>query len=237
MSLGQYHSLQSKCGLNIPVIYEDNHLLVVNKPAGLLVQGDITGDMNLLSICKKYLKNKYNKPGNVYLGLIHRIDRPVSGTVVLARTSKAAARLSAQIRERRVEKRYLAIVQGVVPEAGEWIDSISRKGSQAYLDSNKGKSAKLNFKKLSCVDNSSIVEIRLITGRHHQIRVQFSSRGFPIVGDFRYGCKLPFENRSIALHSMSFRCEHPTIKDERTFSSYPNETWPAQYIKQLQGYT
>ncbi len=211
-------------GDTIKVLYEDNHLLVLNKPSGLLVQADATGDPDLLSLGKAYIKKKYNKPGNVFLGLIHRIDRPVSGIVVLARTSKAASRLSEQIREREVEKIYLALAQGCIPVEGAWADHIGRKGPHALIDP-KGKPACLNYTRLSCKNNISKVRITLETGRHHQIRVQFAHRGFPLLGDFRYGSKVFFPERSIALHAASFRCTHPTQKNDLFFSCEPNVTW------------
>ncbi|WP_161629929.1 RluA family pseudouridine synthase [Desulfogranum mediterraneum] len=211
----------------IPVLYQDNHLLVVNKPRGMLVQGDRTGDRDLLTICKQYIKERYRKPGKVFLGLVHRLDRPVSGVIVLARTSKAAARLSAQIRERRVTKNYLALVAGVVPEQGDWRDRMSRRGPQAVMDP-AGKEARLHFQREAAGAQTSLVRITLITGRHHQIRLQFADRGFPLLGDFRYGGSRSFTPGGIALHAASFSCLHPTSKEELTFTFPPDEIWQEQ---------
>lgn len=208
----------------LSIIYEDNHLLVVNKPSGLLVQGDKTGDTDLLTIAKQYLKEKYSKPGNVYLGLVHRLDRPVSGIVVLARTSKAAARLSAQIRERRVKKTYIALAEGCIPERGEWLDSIGRRNATAYI-ADDGKSGKLKFERLECEQTISLAAIDLITGLHHQIRVQFASRGFPLLGDLRYGAQTTFPDKAIALHAKSFECTHPTRGEPVFFTAEPDRRW------------
>ncbi len=216
---------QIKSPATIPVLYEDNHLLVVNKPAGMLIQEDRTGDLDLLRVCKQYLKEKYNKPGNVFLGLVHRLDRPVSGTVVFARTSKAAARLSEQIRNHKVEKVYLALVEGKVKREGEWTDYISRHKQHAVIDKERGKKASLFFKRRAYENNLSLVEIRLITGRHHQIRVQFASRGYPVAGDIRYGSQQSFIKRNIALHAKTYTCDHPTKREKMTFTCLP-EDWP-----------
>lgn len=210
--------------VNLSIIYEDNHLLVVNKPSGLLVQGDRTCDMDLLTTAKQYLKEKYSKPGNVFLGLVHRLDRPVSGVVVLARTSKAAARLSAQIRERKVEKKYIALAEGCIPEKGEWQDRIGRRKTTAYIDES-GKRGALEFNRVGCEQNISLAGINLITGLHHQIRVQFASRGFPLLGDLRYGAHIRFPDKAIALHAKSFACTHPTRGEPMLFTAEPDKRW------------
>lgn len=206
------------------IIYEDNHLLVANKPAGMLVQGDITGDESLLEITKKYIKEKYNKPGNVFLGLVHRLDRPASGVIVLARTSKAASRLSKQFREKTIEKYYVALVEGKIPKSGILKDKISRNGANSKINNN-GKQAELKYKLLKYKNNVSKVEIKLITGRHHQIRVQFAERGNPILGDFRYGSKIKFGKKALALHSYSLSLAHPTTKENMTFEFEPDDYW------------
>ncbi len=206
----------------ITVLYEDNHLFVVNKPAGLLTQKDHTGAPDLLTICKQFLKEKYSKPGNVFLGLVHRLDRPVSGAVVLAKTSKAAARLSEQIKNREIEKKYIALVEGEVPTSGWWRDGISRKKSWAFID-HQGKDAQLLFERKDLRHGISMVEITLLTGRHHQIRIQFASRGFPIVGDMRYGGKQQFVSGSIALHSCHLAFLHPTRKKTLAFTCEPDD--------------
>lgn len=210
----------------LEVIYCDNHILILNKPAGILIQRDKTGDSSLLEYAKAYIKEKYNKPGNVYLGLVHRIDRPVSGVVVFARTSKAASRLSNQFKERTTEKIYMAIVEGEAPLEGDWLDSIARRGVTSYIaEDGEGSQADLHFSRLSYKDGFSLVRIRLGTGRHHQIRIQFASRGYPVVGDFRYGSSIKFGDRAIALHSRSLSIIHPTTKEEMTFTARPATIW------------
>ncbi|PID71851.1 MAG: RNA pseudouridine synthase [Desulfobulbus propionicus] len=226
--------IKSKTGRIIPVLYEDNHLLVVNKPAGLLVQADKTGDEDLLSLSKTYLKTKYEKPGNVFLGLVHRLDRPVSGVVLLARTSKAAGRLSQQIREYRVKKTYLALVQGIVPIQKKWQDNLDRKGATSFVNK-EGKQAILSFKRVGKGRNISLVEIELITGRHHQIRVQFSSRGYPLLGDYRYAeHPVPFGDKQLGLHAVSVSCTHPTTREHLTFECAPDRHWK-KYLKKRAG--
>lgn len=210
----------------LEVIYCDNHILVLNKPAGILIQRDKTGDPSLLEYAKAYIKDKYNKPGNVYLGLVHRLDRPVSGVVVFARTSKAASRLSNQFKERTTEKIYTAIVEGETPAEGDWLDSIARRGvTSSIAKDGEGSRADLHFTRLSYKEGFSLVRIRLGTGRHHQIRIQFASRAYPIVGDFRYGSSLKFGERAIALHSSSLKIIHPTTKEELTFRANPARIW------------
>jgi len=208
------------------IIFIDNHLLVINKPAGRLVQKDSTGDPSLLEDAKKYLKEKFARPGNVYLGLVHRIDRPVSGVVLFARTSKAASRLSEQFRSGLPHKIYLAIAEGEVPEEGSWTDYISREGVTSRLtQKGEGKEARLSFRRLKYNNGLSLVEIYLETGRHHQIRLQFSSRGYPLLGDFRYGSKIKFGNKAIALHARSLTVIHPTLKEETEFTAEPESFW------------
>ncbi len=206
------------------IIYEDNHLLVINKPAGILVQGDITGDESLLETAKKYIKVKYNKPGNVFLGLVHRLDRPTSGIIVFAKTSKSASRLSKQFKEKTIEKYYVALVEGKIPKSGVLKDKISRNGATSKISST-GKQAELKYKLLEYKNNISKVEIELITGRHHQIRVQFAKRNNFILGDFRYGSKIKFGNKALALHSFSLSLIHPTTKEKMTFEFEPEDYW------------
>lgn len=212
-------------GRIIPVLYEDNHLLVVHKPAGLLVQQDKTGDWDLLRACKRYLKERYLKPGNVFLGLIHRLDRPVSGVVVLARTSKAAARISDQIRGRLVEKEYIALVSGKVEKSGTLIDHIVRGRFGSHI-APQGKRAELRYICRGSSSGASLVHIQLVTGRHHQIRVQFAHRGHPLLGDYRYAQRpRPFGREQIALHGLSYACRHPTKGEWMTFSCLPDSAW------------
>ncbi len=198
----------------------------MNKPPGMLVQGDITGDASLLDWCKAYLKEKFNKEGKVYLGLVHRLDRPVSGVVVFARTSKAAARLSEQFRQKNVEKVYLALAEGRVPHEGELVDQIVRDGATSRIAA-EGQKADLAFRRLKYDNGISLVEVRPGTGRHHQIRLQFASRGYPLLGDFRYGSKIRFGNKAIALHAASIAIIHPTLKEKMVFRADRPSFWDA----------
>lgn len=208
------------------IIYEDNHLLVVNKPAGQLVQGDQTGRFTLLEEAKAWLKEKYHKPGNVFLGLVHRLDRPTSGVVVLARTTKAASRLSAEIRTRRPRKIYWALVAGEVPLKGQFVDCLERQEfSSRVVATPAGKEARLTYRRLSFTNGVSLVEINLETGRHHQIRVQFSHRGYPVLGDRRYGSIQTFGNDAIALHARKMVIRHPTLGEEMHFVAEPSTGW------------
>lgn len=220
-------------GLNvINIIYEDNHLLVVEKPINIPVQEDSSQDKDLLSILKKYLKDKYQKPGNVYLGLVHRLDRPVGGIMVFAKTSKAASRLSEQIRNNKMKKQYLAIVDAEIKDKeGRMIDRLLKdeKTNTVKIDS-KGKEAILEYKVLDCKDKKTLVQINLITGRSHQIRVQFASRGYPLYGDQRYN-KNAVSNEQIALLAYNLEFEHPVTKKIMQFSIKPKETYPWDIFK------
>lgn len=195
------------------IIYEDNHLLVVEKPQNVLVQADNTNDLDLLASLKKYIKEKYNKPGEVYLGLVHRLDRPVGGVMVFARTSKAASRLSNMIRIKEFEKTYLAVVEGKVPDEGVFEDYLLKieNENRTIVDKN-GKNSKLSYKLLSYKDGLSLVRIKLDTGRSHQIRVQFSSRGYALWGDQKYNSKAKVGNQ-IALWAYEIKFKHP-VRDE-----------------------
>ncbi|MBU2547726.1 MAG: RNA pseudouridine synthase [Proteobacteria bacterium] len=197
------------------VLYEDNHILAVHKPAGLLVQGDASGRPNLLDLAKAYLKSKYNKPGRVFLGLVHRLDRQVGGVVVLARTSKAAARLSAQFRENRVQKVYWARVGGrPEPPAGECETYLIRQGSRnvpARPEEPGARAASLSYRTLAAGLETSLVEIELHTGRRHQIRAQLAALGHPILGDRKYGSTVPPLRDAIALSARRLTFEHPTL--------------------------
>lgn len=216
----------------IKIIYEDNHLLVVEKPVNILSQGDDTGDPDLLTLLKQDIKQRYNKPGNVYLGLVHRLDRPVGGVMVFAKTSKAASRLSDQIRRREFKKTYLAVVHGV-PEISEGrLEHCLEKDSKTntvYVvpgSSKTGKKAVLDYVTLESVGGLSLVMIDLHTGRPHQIRVQFSASGYPLYGDRKYG-KLPVKpDQDIALWSARIVCRHPTLKEEMVFKSFPPDEYP-----------
>jgi 23S rRNA pseudouridine1911/1915/1917 synthase len=207
---------------NIRVIYEDNHLLVIDKPANQLSQGDHTGDPDVLSLCKMYLKKKYNKPGNVFLGLVHRLDRPVSGVMVMARTSKAASRLSEQVRQRVFDKLYYAVVEGQTPETGKLVHHLAKNNKTNKTEvHNKAKGftkkAELKFRTLKQINKMSLVEVELITGRPHQIRAQFSREGFPLWGDVKYGGTK--HNETFGLRSVELSIIHPTKKEEMTFKA------------------
>lgn len=207
---------------DIPIIYEDNHLLVIHKPAGLLSQEDHTGRPDALSLCKAYIKKEYNKPGNVFLGLLHRLDKPVSGVMVFAKTSKAASRVSEQIRSRKVRKKYRAVVSGNPPPNGVLEHHLVKDEAKNIVKvedqpTRKSKPAKLSFTKIMDKRLLSLVEINLETGRSHQIRVQFAKIGSPIWGDKRYGKHQ--QSGTIALHAHSFRLHHPTLKEKMTFKA------------------
>lgn len=202
------------------ILYEDNHIIVVEKPFNVLSQADNTGDNDMLSIIKKYIKEKYNKPGNVYLGLVHRLDRPVGGVMVFAKTSKAAGRLSDQIRKNEFNKTYLAVVHGIVKEKNGIFKDYLKKcdnGNTIVTNSEDGKLSVLNYKVLdvNLKKQETLVEIKLETGRHHQIRVQFASRGYPLCGDQRYG---KIDNTQIALFAYKLEFIHPVKREKMSFS-------------------
>ena len=204
----------------INVIYEDNHLLVVEKPINMLVQADDTNDEDLLSKLKLYLKEKYHKPGNVYLGLVHRLDRPVGGIMVFAKTSKAASRLSDQVRTHKIQKIYHAIVYGKVKEKEELKDKLLKDKKNNIVTVNpSGKDSILNYElvKYNKEANLSLVKIYLKTGRRHQIRVQFSSRNHPLFGDQKYN-KQAKVGEQIALFASSLSFYHPITKEQLTFN-------------------
>ena len=203
----------------LDVLYEDNHLIVVVKPANVPSQQDSSNDLDLLSMVKKYIKEKYHKPGNVYIGLIHRLDRPVSGIMVFARTSKAASRLSDQIRKNEFNKKYLAIVNGIIEKDEDTlVDYLKREdnGNTIVTNSIDGKESILKYKVLgkNYEKNETLVEIELKTGRHHQIRVQFASRNHSLCGDQRYG---NMDKTQIALCAYHLEFFHPITKEKLIF--------------------
>jgi 23S rRNA pseudouridine1911/1915/1917 synthase len=198
----------------LEVLYEDNHLLAVVKPVGLATMGVAEGRPSLLAVAKEYVKRRYHKPGNVYLGAMSRLDAPVSGVVLFARTSKAAARLTEQFRTRAVEKVYWAIVAGEPPSAGKCVDWLvkderHRRMHVAQANAPGAQEARLTFRKLANPPKGSLLEIALETGRKHQIRLQLSSRGWPIFGDRKYGIHETFAF-GIALHARRIVVTHPT---------------------------
>lgn len=209
----------------IKILFEDNHLLVVVKPAGVPSQADKTGDDDMLTLLKAYIKDKYNKPGEVYLGLVHRLDRMTSGIMVFARTSKAASRLSKNIREGDFKKRYLAVINGHMKKEDKAVllenylvkDEKNNVSKVCAKDVKNSKLASLEYKVLSnfILNNKeySYVEVKLNTGRHHQIRVQFSNIGYPLYGDVKYGKGINKEGQNLALFAYSLSFFHPT-KDE-----------------------
>ena len=206
---------------NISILYEDNHLLVVNKPANMPVCLDKSNDIDLLSKLKEYLKIKYQKKGNVYLGLVHRLDRPVEGIMVFAKTSKAASRLASQINNNQFQKTYYAVVENNPEKEGTFIDYLYKDeftNTSYVTDESKGKKSVLKYKVIAKKDNLNLVKINLLTGRHHQIRVQFSSRNFPLYGDHKYNKNVNDNDKSnIALIAKQLSFYHPITKELLNF--------------------
>lgn len=201
------------------VVYEDNHIIIVNKQSGEIVQGDKTGDTPLSDIVKQYIKEKYNKPGNVFLGVVHRLDRPVSGLVVFAKTSKALSRLNEMFRTGDVHKTYWAIVKknDIAPEATltDWLTR-NEQQNKSYAHNREvpgAKKAVLSYKVRSMSDNYMLLEVRLMTGRHHQIRCQLAHMGCPIKGDLKYGSPRSNPDGSISLMSRRVEFVHPVSKE------------------------
>ena len=215
--------------IELNVIYEDNHIIVVEKLVNIPSQQDKTGDLDMLTIIKNYLKNKYDKPGNVYLGLVHRLDRPVGGVMVFAKTSKAASRLSEQVRNKELKKEYLVVTDGKWEKDSDVLEDYLWKNEKNNLskvvDENKknAKYAKLEYKVLKYNKDIdlSVLKINLYTGRHHQIRVQLSNIGHSIYGDQRYG-KIG-KNKQIALWAYKLTILHPIKKEKMEFVSIPKK--------------
>ncbi len=211
----------------VNVIYEDNHILVVEKPCNIASQGDETGDKDMLTLCKEYIKDKYNKPGNVYVGLVHRLDRPVGGIMVFAKTSKAASRLSESVRSKDFKKTYLAVVNdnnNTMNDNDSFEDYMVKnealnKSIVCSKDKHGAKLAKLSYEVLKQQENLKLVKISLETGRHHQIRVQFSSRGYPLYGDQKYGNGPKGEQIALWAYKISFK--HPTKDEIMEFECMP----------------
>lgn len=223
----------------IAIIYEDNHLLVVEKPVNVATQADASGDMDLLSILKEDIKSRYDKPGNVYLGLVHRLDRPVGGAMVFAKTSKAASRLSDSIRKREMKKEYLAVVHGSLkPDKGilkDYLYKDQKTNMVTVVPSShkEGKEAILEYEVLESSGKYSLVAVNLVTGRPHQVRVQLANKGNPLYGDQKYGGKLSEVGQQLALWSHRITVSHPTLKEEMTFTSYPAEFHPWKLFKYI----
>lgn len=213
------------------ILYEDNHLIALVKKPGLATMGLPNGETTLLTLTKEYIKRKYNKPGEVYLGVVSRLDVPVSGVVLFARTSKAAARLNEQFREHTVEKIYAALAEGTVfPPQGECVDYLGedrRHRKMLLTDDQSGKECRLRYRKLKQCDRCSLLEIHLETGRKHQIRLQLSRLGFPIRGDIKYGAKMSF-SLGIALHAWRLTFTHPITKERITLTAPIPKEWKAE---------
>jgi 23S rRNA pseudouridine1911/1915/1917 synthase len=221
---------------SLDVLYEDNHLLVVNKPAGLPTQGAAPGEDSLVNRAKDYLKQKYSKPGNAYVGVVSRLDAVVTGVVVLARTSKAAARLSEQFREAEVAKTYWAVVEGTPKTSDgaltDWVVKDERQRKMVVVDRSQGQEARLRFRKLVNLHaGQALLEVKLETGRKHQIRVQLAHQGFPIVGDAKYGARRPF-SPGIALHARRLEIIHPTQRIRLEFSAHLPGSWQSFQINE-----
>jgi len=216
----------------LQVLYEDNHLIAINKPAGYLVQGDITGDKPLSDVVKMYIKDRYNKPGDVFLGTIHRLDRPVSGVLLFARTSKAVTRMNALFRDREIHKTYWAVVaKRPDPLEGHIANYLLKDGKRNYVKiyeklgrrTAKAKLGELDYRLIGEIGNNFLLEVKPLTGRPHQIRAQLADMGCPIIGDVKYGSKNKVEDGSILLHCQTMSFVHPVKKEEVVISVNPPE--------------
>ena len=219
------------------IVFEDNHLLIVNKPAGMLVQGDQTGDESLIEYCKRYIKEKYKKPGNVFVGLVHRIDRPVSGLVVIARTSKALERMNRMFHDRKVQKKYWAVVRRSPKETSSklvnWLKKdTSRNIVRSYVKEIPGsQKAILKYRILGKLNEHYLLEVEPLTGRPHQIRVQLSEIGCPIRGDLKYGFHKPNKDGNINLHARSLYFKHPVKQDPvSVIAALPEDDFWEQFL-------
>lgn len=236
--------------MNVPplnILYADNHLLVVDKPAGIATMGSQAGELTVARVAADYLRRKHNKPGNAFVGVVSRLDRLVSGVLVLARTSKAASRLSEQIRQHKVEKYYLAIVEGQCPwesstpgswlEIVDWVakDEVGQRMRTVRESVPGAQLARLRVQWLATVGDKSLVKLELLTGRKHQIRLQLAEQGTPVWGDSKYGAAKKF-SPGIALHCQQLTILHPTLKQPLTFTSSPARHWtriPSEFERLL----
>lgn len=201
------------------ILYEDNHIIVVEKPVNMLSQSDNTKDLDLQTALKLYIKEKYQKPGNVYIGLVHRLDRPTGGLMVFARTSKAASRLSEEIRNKNFKKSYLAVIKGKTKKQDTLEDYLEKIGNISIISNKeKGKYAKLDYKLIEYKNNLSLVKVNLETGRNHQIRLQFKSRNMPLYGDNKYNFD---KNKNLGLYAYKLEFLHPTKHEKMIFINYP----------------
>jgi 23S rRNA pseudouridine1911/1915/1917 synthase len=217
---------------NFTVIYEDNHLIAVNKPVNALVHSDYTGDYTLEESVKRYIKERYNKPGDVYLGVLHRLDRMVSGVVIFARTSKAAQRMSRLIQEQKIEKIYYALSENTPTEMegtlSHYLIKDTEKNKVRASDHEKpgSKLAVLDYSFVANLERYSMIKVKLKTGRSHQIRVQLKKINCPIVGDIKYGSNLEISDKSLGLHCRSMSFTHPVSKEYITIKAdFPNTPW------------
>lgn len=226
----------------VSIIYEDNHLLVVEKPVNMPTQGDTSGDMDLLTLLKNDLKIRYQKPGNVYLGLVHRLDRPVGGVMVFAKTSKAASRLSQQVRNHDLKRIYLAVVHGIPNPPKGRLEHYLKKNKASNIvhvvkaSDKDGKQAILEYSVLEKGKGNkplSLAEVELLTGRSHQIRVQLSAKGHSLFGDQKYGAEVNKPGQQIALWANQIRLLHPTLKEEMVFTSNPPNEFPWDLFKHV----
>ncbi len=223
--------------MEISILHEDNHILVVEKPVNIPVQKDDTNDIDMLTLLKDDLKKRYQKPGNVYLGLVHRLDRPVGGVMVFAKTSKAASRLSDQVRTRQMEKTYLAVVHGSLKDKIGRLEDYLLKDTKTNIvkvvDENKegAKLAVLEYEVLEESGRFSLLRVQLHTGRSHQIRVQFSNSGHPLYGDQKYGLRVNKPGQQIALWSNVIVINHPTTKERMRFASEPPQKDPWMWFQ------
>lgn len=221
------------------IIYEDNHLIAANKPVGWLSQGDETGDWTLMDEMKRYIKWKYEKPGDVFLGSFHRIDRPATGVVIYAKTSKALTRMNTLIRDRQIEKEYLIVTERRPSESSESLTHYMEKDrkrniSKAYdMEKKNRKESKLSYEMIAYLDQVCLVKVNLETGRSHQIRVQMSKIGANIIGDLKYGATKKMNNRGIALHCHKMSFIHPVKKEPITIQADMPEFFPFNVFREF----